>query len=165
MKRDIRSIKMLTKCGGRFCLPSKPREPSPVLTSKRTNTKFLSFALGFSAGVMINVSFVEIWGKAKESLVSALGEGPGNWITAGAFFAGMFLIAVIDKLVPSAENPHEARKVEELSDETRGAMQKKGKLMRMGVMSALAIAIHNFPEGLATFTAALKEPSLGNCHS
>ncbi len=132
-----------------------------ALYSKRTNTKFLSFALGFSAGVMIYVSFVEIWGKAKESLVSALGTGTGNWVTAGAFFAGMFLIAVIDKLVPSAENPHEARKVEELTDETRAEVQKKGKLMRMGLMSALAIAIHNFPEGLATFTSALKEPSLG----
>lgn len=132
-----------------------------ALYSKRTNTRFLSFALGFSAGVMIYVSFVEIWVKAKDSLVSALGNVIGNWATAGAFFFGIFLIAIIDKLVPSVENPHQIRMVEEMSDENRTAMQKQGKLMRMGLMSALAIAIHNFPEGLATFTSALKEPSLG----
>ncbi len=132
-----------------------------ALYSKRTNTKFLSFALGFSAGVMIYVSFVEIWVKAKDSLTASLGVVTGNWVTVASFFGGMLLIAVIDKLVPSGENPHEARKVEELSDEARAVEQKKGKLMRMGLMSALAIAIHNFPEGLATFTSALKDPSLG----
>lgn len=32
--------------------------------------------------------------------------------------------------------------------------------MRMGVFTALAIGIHNFPEGLATFVSALQEPSV-----
>ena len=132
-----------------------------ALFSKRTNVKYLSFALGFSAGVMIYVSFVEILVKAKESLVGALGDVTGNWAMAGAFFAGIFLIAIIDRLVPQAENPHEVRKVEEMSPEQRTEAHKKGKLMRMGLMSALAIAIHNFPEGLAAFTSALKDPSLG----
>lgn len=132
-----------------------------ALFSKRTNEKFLSYALGFSAGVMIYVSFAEIVVKARESLVGALGDVTGSWATAGAFFAGIFLIGVIDKLVPSAKNPHEAHKVEEMTDEQRAEMQKKGKLLRMGLMSALAIAIHNFPEGLATFASALKDPSLG----
>ena len=132
-----------------------------ALFSKRTNVKFLSFALGFSAGVMIYVSFVEILVKAKESLVGVLGDVSGSWATAGAFFTGIFLIAVIDRLVPQTENPHEVHKVEEISPEQRAEAHKKGKLMRMGLMSALAIAIHNFPEGLATFTSALKDPSLG----
>lgn len=132
-----------------------------ALLSKRTNTRFLSCALGFSAGVMIYVSFVEIFVKAKDSLVAALGHSAGSWATAGAFFGGIFLIAVIDKLVPSAENPHEVHKVEEICGGACEARKKQGKLMRMGLLSALAIAIHNFPEGLATFTSALKEPSLG----
>lgn len=132
-----------------------------ALLSKKTSTRFLSFALGFSAGVMIYVSFVEILVKAKDSLVEAWGDVLGNWSTVAAFFAGILLIAAIDKLVPSVENPHNARSIEELSPEARMDMLKKGKLMRMGLMSALAIAIHNFPEGLATFTAALKEPALG----
>ncbi|HCL55829.1 MAG TPA: zinc transporter ZupT [Spirochaetia bacterium] len=125
--------------------------------TKRTNTQFLSVALGFSAGVMIYVSFVEILFKAKKSLIVSLGEAKGSWVTILAFFGGILLIAFIDKLVPSFENPHEIHKVEEL----RAPQKSSGKLMRMGLMSALAIGIHNFPEGLATFTAALKDPQLG----
>jgi ZIP family zinc transporter len=76
----------------------------------------------------------------------------------------MALIAVIDKLVPSAENPHEAHTVEEM---TMGRTEHAGKhhdmnsLRRTGVFTALAIAIHNFPEGLATFASALVNPHLG----
>ncbi len=132
-----------------------------ALLGKKTNTRFLSVALGFSGGVMIYVSFVEIFVKARESLVEALGVAPGNWATAAAFFGGIFLIAIIDHLVPSEENPHEARMVEEICDENCVLERKKNSLMRMGLMSALAIGIHNFPEGLATFTSALKDPSLG----
>lgn len=132
-----------------------------ALFGKKTNTRFLSIALGFSGGVMIYVSFVEIFVKAQESLVSALGLVPGSWATVASFFAGIFLIGIIDKLVPSSENPHEARKVEEICDEACMVQRKQSQLMRMGVMSALAIGIHNFPEGLATFTSALKDPSLG----
>ena len=125
--------------------------------SKQTNTKFLSIALGFSAGVMIYVSFVEILQKANHSLVAALGMVPGWWMTVGAFFGGILLIALIDKLIPSVENPHELRGVEEMHD----TPLKNQKLMRMGLFTALAIGIHNFPEGLATFTAALTDPSIG----
>lgn len=125
--------------------------------AKKTNTRFLSLALGFSAGVMIYVSMIEIFVKARDALESALGEGPGYWWTTIAFFAGIFVIAVIDKLVPSFENPHELRGVEEMHDDS----SKKQALLRMGMFSALAIAIHNFPEGLATFTGALADPALG----
>jgi len=125
--------------------------------AKRTNTKFLSVALGFSAGVMIYVSLVEIFVKAKDELVAELGAKQGYWVTVGAFFMGMLIIALIDKLIPSFENPHEMRKIEDLG----GKPDKNKKLMRMGLFTALAIAIHNFPEGLATFMAALSEPELG----
>jgi ZIP family zinc transporter len=127
--------------------------------TKHTNTKFLSVALGFSAGVMIYVSFVEIFFKAKESLIDAIGYYPGSWLTVASFFGGIAIIAIIDRFIPSAENPHEIKMVE---DADKGAGPKKDKkLMRMGVFTALAIAIHNFPEGLATFTAALTDPGLG----
>ena len=128
--------------------------------TKTTNTKFLSIALGFSAGVMIYVSMVEIFFKAKDSLISELGEKTGSWVTVISFFGGIFFIALIDKLIPSVENPHEIRMVEEMDEDARKAHKNK-KLMKMGVFTALAIAIHNFPEGLATFTAALTNPSLG----
>ncbi len=130
-----------------------------AIFTKRTNTKFLSLALGFSAGVMIYVSFVEIFFEGKDILTAegVFGEKLGTWITVIAFFGGMALIAIIDKLVPNVENPHEIHKVEEIDN----ASLKNRKLARMGVFTALAIAIHNFPEGLATFTAALSDPNLG----
>ena len=127
--------------------------------AKRTNTKFLSLALGFSAGVMIYVSFVEIFFKARGALISAFGETKGTWLTVSAFFGGILLIGIIDKIVPSIENPHEIRNIEEM--ETNGTEVQDPKLLRMGLFTALAIAIHNFPEGLATFAAALADPALG----
>ena len=125
--------------------------------TKRTNSKFLSIALGFTAGVMIYVSFVEIIVKARAELSMELGDKGGYWATVLAFFGGIALIAIIDKFIPSAENPHEIKKVEDIDS----VESKSKKLMRMGMFTALAIAIHNFPEGLATFTAALNDPSLG----
>lgn len=127
--------------------------------TSRTNTRFLSVSLGFSAGVMIYVSMIEIFPKAQESLVAGLGHARGVWATPGAFFAGMLIMALIDRLVPASHNPHEVRRVEEM--EGRGALEHTGRLMRTGMYTAVAVAIHNFPEGLATFTAALKDPSLG----
>lgn len=129
--------------------------------AKRTNTKFLSVALGFSAGVMLYVSFVEIFAKAKDALTaeSVLGEVAGTWVTVGSFFGGILLIALIDKLIPSFENPHEIHRTEEMDDTVEA--DKFKKLYRMGLFTALAITIHNFPEGLATFTAAIKDPTLG----
>ncbi len=128
------------------------------LLSNKTNPRFLSVALGFSAGVMLYVSFVEILAKANDELVAIYGERVGSWAAVGGFFVGIVLIALIDRLVPSAENPHEIHTVEEMDGKSD---EHKKNLMRMGLFTALALAIHNFPEGLATFTAALQDPSLG----
>lgn len=125
--------------------------------SKKSNPKFLAASLGFSAGVMIYVSLVEIFAKAKDSLTIVYGAKQGYCATVIAFFIGIGIIGLIDKLVPSFENPHELRNIEphEFKKET------KNKLMRMGLFSALAIGIHNFPEGLATFMGALQDPTMG----
>ncbi|MCD1145813.1 zinc transporter ZupT [Kocuria sp. LUK] len=122
-----------------------------ALTTRRTDAKFLSVSLGFSAGVMIYVSLVEIFVKAQDSLVAVLGARAGAWATVGGFFGGILLIAVIDRLVPARANPHEYPH----DDDGRSR-----RLMRMGTMTALAIALHNFPEGFATFVVAMQEPSL-----
>lgn len=123
---------------------------------RHTNKKFLSVSLGFSAGVMIYVSMIEIFAKARESLTAQMGTRLGSWITVVSFFGGMLVIALIDKLIPSAENPHEVKLVEK----AESTSPNPSRLMRMGVFTALAIAIHNFPEGLATFVSALQEPSV-----
>lgn len=124
--------------------------------AKRTNTRFLSVSLGFSAGVMIYVSFVEIFFKAQRSLSEILGDDKGWMVTTLAFFGGIALIALIDRFIPSEENPHEVKKIEEAHEG-----KHRHKLMRMGLFTALAIGIHNFPEGLATFVAALRDPQIG----
>lgn len=150
--------------------------------AKKTNTKFLSVSLGFSAGVMIYISFVEIFFKAREILSEEMGQQMGYFIAIVAFFTGMILIAIIDKMVPAVDNPHELKKVEDIQPEymaehptegrsdavkvaenalRHGEDARKKKLFRMGMVSALAIALHNFPEGLATFLTALQDIKLG----
>lgn len=128
-----------------------------ALFTSTTNTRFLSFSLGFSAGVMIYVSMIEIFFKAKDALTSVLGYTEGYWATVGGFFGGMLLIALIDQFVPKQGNPHEIKKVEDMNKKGNG----DPNLMKMGTFTAIAIAIHNFPEGIATFTAALQDPALG----
>jgi ZIP family zinc transporter len=124
--------------------------------TKSTNTRFLSLSLGFSAGVMIYVSFFEILQKARLSLEPAFGETRAAWYAVGAFFLGILIIGLIDRLIPSYENPHEIRRVEEVLQEGK----KDPKLVRMGMFTALAIAIHNFPEGIATFMAGLTDMTI-----
>lgn len=125
--------------------------------AKKTNTKFLSISLGFSAGVMIYVSMIEIFYNAKSSLTAELGVKSGSWITVISFFGGMLFIALIDKVIPSGENPHDMYKVEDIES---SAKPSNAKLLRMGLFTALAVGIHNFPEGLATFISALQQPSI-----
>jgi ZIP family zinc transporter len=154
-----------------------------AFTAKRTNYRFLSVATGFSAGVMLYVSFVEIFFKGAEALTARYGDYWGHWVNAASFFSGMLLIGLIDNFIPSAENPHEVHSeaetrplrdasapIPDLACRDGSLPMSKGlhdhgadqhKLMRMGLFTALAIGIHNFPEGLATFLAALQDPSLG----
>jgi zinc transporter, ZIP family len=143
-----------------------------AIRAKRTDYRFLSIATGFSAGVMLYVAFVEIFFKGQESLTLRYGETVGGWINVLSFFAGIAFIGLIDNLIPSQENPHEVHSETEtrpLSTDSPDAQAagmrdytaQHKRLMRMGLFSALAIGIHNFPEGLATFLSALEDPSLG----
>jgi zinc transporter, ZIP family len=127
---------------------------------KKSNAKLLSIALGFSAGVMIYISFVEIFSESRQLLTASLGETWGSWLNVGAFFGGIFLIAIIDNLIPAYGNPHESHKIEEMESDYCN-LESSGRLLRTGMVTALVIAIHNFPEGMATFISTLKDPSLG----
>ncbi len=147
--------------------------------ARRTNYRFLSVATGFSAGVMLYVSFVEIFYKGADSLTAAYGDYWGHWVNVGAFFAGIAMIGVIDALIPSAQNPHETHAEQERqplrtpaapapiegegkhSGDVHEHVPHERRLLRMGLFTALAIGIHNFPEGLATFLAALEDPAVG----
>lgn len=127
--------------------------------TKTTNTKLLSYVLGLSAGVMIYVSFVEIFPGAMEEFLTKFSEKKAIFYTIVSFFGGMLIITLIDKFIPSMENPHEVRTVEDMANHKKEKNYKK--LHRMGVLTAIAVAIHNFPEGIATFMAALNDPTVG----
>ena len=122
-----------------------------ALIAKRTNTKFLCASLGFSAGVMLYVSFMDLIPIAKEELVSLFGEKTGMLALLLAFFGGIGLIALIDFLIPKPNNPHEIQGVEDMQ---MSDSQKKS-LHRVGIFVALSLVIHNFPEGIAAFTTAM----------
>ena len=129
------------------------------LVSRRFSPRVLTLSLSFSAGVMIYVSFVEIFPKARQSLAMALGPAAGYAATVVGFFAGMLLIALIDNCLPS----HDLSLAQDgsLDGSLDGSRAGSQRLLRTGLFSALAIAIHNFPEGLATFLGALSSPRLG----
>ncbi len=115
---------------------------------KKPKLSYLSFSLGLSAGVMVYVSFVEL-------LPSAI-ENVGEFLGVIAFFIGVLFIAVIDIIIPEHENPHEFKQI---SDPTGYVGDEN--LRRASVFTAIAIAIHNFPEGLVTFLTALNDMNLG----
>lgn len=152
-----------------------------IMFVKKFSPKILSASLGFSAGVMLLISLVELFPEAQHSLSAIYGEKLGLFYTLLAFFGGMGVIALIDNLVPSYENPHEVNEhTLEVHDSavgnnsvpsdtevpsTKGAAPEKTdgakKLMRLGILSSIVIAVHNFPEGLATFVTAMDDPKLG----
>jgi len=140
-----------------------------ALTAKRTTTRFLSVSLGFSAGVMIFVALGELFGESVARLTQLWGNRGGYWGALAGFFGGMALIAIIDRLVPPAVNPHEARAKEAAEHEAIDAKscaddlsaRHGAKLLRMGLLTALVITIHNFPEGIATLFSMLESPRLG----
>jgi len=130
-----------------------------VVFSKVTNKRFLAACLSFSAGVMIYISFAEIFLEAFESLEYAYGDGMGYLILTVSFFAGIAFMAIVDKLIPDDEAHTEL--LEAASKEGQASGKDKRELRRTGISSTIAIAIHNFPEGLITFMAALYDPAMG----
>jgi ZIP family zinc transporter len=140
-----------------------------ALVSKRTTSRFLSVSLGFSAGVMIFVSLAELFAQSLAQLQAVWGPRPGYWGAIVGFFGGMSLIALIDRIVPPAVNPHEARAKEAAENEAvdshscsdDSAAWRGAKLLRTGFLTALVVTIHNFPEGIATLLSSIQSPKLG----
>ncbi|NLC27344.1 MAG: zinc transporter ZupT [Campylobacteraceae bacterium] len=133
--------------------------------SKKDNYTILSIGMGFSAGVMIYVSFVEILVKSKEAFIEIYSsQAIGESLSILCFFAGIGLTAFIDKIIPQDINPHEPKsnsQLLELKLENQVFILSDSALKRTGIFTALAIAIHNFPEGFATFISALENPTIG----
>lgn len=136
-----------------------------VLFKKKLSSDFLAGALGLSAGVMIFISLAELFPEAQAEIMATGSIAHGEAFVLIAFFVGMGIITLIDFLIPEYENPHEASGLS-LGDKTAAVdiLQNSGSeeaMKRLGILSALAIAIHNFPEGIATFIGALNDPQMG----
>jgi ZIP family zinc transporter len=133
--------------------------------SKTKTEKFLSLGLGFSAGVMIYVSFMEILQKSAESFTQLVSsEVKGEFLSLVCFFLGIAIIAIIDRLIPQDVNPHEPKseaQLQELKPDNKNNVILDSSLKRTGIFTALAIGIHNFPEGFATFISSLDNLTLG----
>lgn len=119
----------------------------------------LSAALGFAAGAMLLVSFTEMLPASQHALAVAYGRHAFG-ISLAAFFIGMALIGIIDRFLPKAVNPSEREGLEDLPRDGLTAQETK-RLLRSGLLVAVAIGLHNFPEGLVTFVGALQNPQLG----
>ncbi|HUW93898.1 MAG TPA: zinc transporter ZupT [Bacteroidales bacterium] len=158
--------------------------------AKRTNTSFLAYSLGFSAGVMIYISLTEILTEANIALTTSYGSDKAAWFTFLSFIGGIALTALIDKIIPTNENPHEMKRIEQMNpddnhseknfekySERHSERHRRGekghhhhgghyyhqdhKLMRIGIFTAIALGIHNFPEGIATFMAGMADVTIG----
>ncbi|MBN2380447.1 zinc transporter ZupT [candidate division WOR-3 bacterium] len=112
---------------------------------RKPGPRFLTFTLGFSAGVMILVSFVELLATGIEEI--------GFFWGLAAFFGGMGLMFLIDVLIPHSYKAEQ--------HQPGSSKQDKSKLQRAGLLVALGIGIHNLPEGLAAFAGALENINLG----
>ncbi|MDO5628634.1 MAG: zinc transporter ZupT [Mobilicoccus sp.] len=124
-----------------------------AVTKRRFSPGFMAGSLGLSAGVMLYVSFMEMLPIAIDTLTDLHGE-QGEWWALAWFFAGIILIAVIDRLVPPSIHPRD------ISDTDRIVTRDRAKMLRTGLFTAGALALHNFPEGFAVFLAATQEPAI-----
>ena len=146
-----------------------------IFRKKPLNQHIVSASLGLSAGVMLYIAFVEMLGGSYITLSEIYGNR-GNLYTVLSFFGGIFFIMIIDFLVPEAQNPHELHSVTDISYDPhlhekpakaklsvvkREEVREKSNLTRVGLLSAIGIAAHNMPEGIAAFVAALADPALG----
>lgn len=120
------------------------------------SARLLSFMMGLAGGVMLYLSFMELLPHANHGLRHLLADPhQAEWYSLAAFFGGMLLVGIIDRFTPH-HHASDKTPAADWSDE-----KEASRLMRVGTMTALALAVHNFPEGVATFAAALEDPHLG----
>lgn len=123
-----------------------------VFLGRRGSDTPMAAALGFAAGVMAGVSLWDLFPEAISLLAGALGRRRGFWLLFAAFLAGIALTFAIDRLVP--DRPAAGKGAP-------GGASGKRSLFHLGLVSMLAILLHNLPEGMATFMAGYQDAGLG----
>ncbi len=136
---------------------------------KGRSLKYLSFGLGLSAGVMLFISLVDLYPNATISVKNQMGQGY-FWCPIAFFMIGILLAILIDYFVPDhiqtqmftkQIGANEAHKDSTDCKEDEHALIQMGRIKRAGLMTAIVVALHNFPEGLATFFTASQDLALG----
>lgn len=120
-----------------------------IFVSRGKNERLVTASLGFAAGVMLAVSFADLFPQGQQLLISWGGQGKGALAAVAAFSGGLLLAVGLDLLVP-----HQAL------DPATGD-KPHANLYRVGFISTLAIGLHNFPEGIATFMAGYEDMTMG----
>lgn len=120
-----------------------------VFFSKSGNKKLITFALAFSAGVMITISFTDLYPSAQETLVKYEGNLNGVLLTLLFVIIGVLMALLIDHFIPDAEKKNPTK------------YNPSSNLYRVGFVSMIAIMLHNFPEGIATFVSGYQSTTLG----
>lgn len=130
-----------------------------ALGRRALERSWLAVALAFAAGAMLLVSFMEVLPLGLASLSAELDPAPAAAITYGAFFTGILLVLVIDRLLPAQLNPNETEGREAEVGEHES--QQTRHLMRSGLLVAFVLGLHNLPEGIATFFTTYTDPTVG----
>jgi len=126
-----------------------------VVFFKKRSTKILSLLLGFSAGIMVYLSFMEIFHESQVYLTSVHGSKNGKILAILSFLFGAVLMAFINEFIPEPHKPHQ------ISSPVPTEKIITSQLFRTGIFTAIAVTIHNFPEGIATYVSGVKSPALG----
>lgn len=119
----------------------------------------LAVALAFAAGAMLLVSFVQILPLGIEWMAETQPMMAAQAIVYLAFFAGIALVLVIDRFLPSSMNPSEIEGREAAL--TASDASHNLRLLRSGLLVAMVLGLHNFPEGMATFFTTYQDPTVG----
>ncbi len=121
---------------------------------RKGDHKWLSASLGFSAGVMIYVSFVELFANGQSILIEYFGSFKGGMRALISFLIGIMVVIAVNRLIPDLCEP-------DIGQHNEGRTGPSKSLWRTGMLTTIVIALHNFPEGMVTFLGSLENPRIG----
>lgn len=120
---------------------------------KRNNLKALSVGLGFSAGVMVYISLSELMNESPVMLNVFYSETAAKALAFLGFMFGIITAVLIDYFIPDH--------IESDFLSTSKRCRERHQIRRAGLITAIAVTLHNFPEGMATFLVSSEDLRLG----
>lgn len=127
-----------------------------VFIGRGTDRNFMSVSLGFSAGVMICLSVMDIFPEACEHFEESGSFSNSTAAAAVSFFCGIVFMVIVGRIVSLSGHSHGGCAHGGHGSHSGGCVENSRNLMNAGIMTAVSFAAHNFPEGLTTFISALQ---------